>query len=432
LHFDDEAWVLGEGNKEKILDKPAMQRELRDQYTKEYIAQWRAVLKTSNVNRYNGLPDAASKLTTLSSPSAPLLRLFWWTSQNTCVDLPGMKEKFQAPQAVVPCSSTQFLIVDSNRSYNSSLQALQQAVDRAASDQSTNKEDALRGMHDSAGVAKLAAQSLGSSFMPDQEAQIDHRSLDLLLQPINYVDGIGGPSKPSGATFCAAFEKATRNKFPFEPLAREEAKLEDIDGLFLPKSGKLWVYYESSLKSVLQCTPGGECAPAGGTHLDPKFALSIGRLMKFSRALYGESGTEPNYHYTLRPQQSDQVEQFEIAINGDTQKLKGGAQHPYIWPGAGTRSFKLSLKLAGGTDTQVETWDGLWAVFHFFADADKTAPTGSAYTFGWGFRQGRGAQAVSVLGRQLTYEFAVDAGGGPIVFSKDFLSTLKCVVPPSR
>jgi type VI protein secretion system component VasK len=151
--------------------------------------------------------------------------------------------------------------------------------------------------------------------------------------------------------------------------------------------------------------------------------------MKFSRALYGDAGTQANYHYSLRPQASDQVEQFDIVINGDAQKLKGDAQHAYTWPGAGARGFKLSLKLAGGSDMQVQNWDGLWAVFHFFADADKTTPAGSAYTFGWGFRQGRGMQLPKILDRPLTYEFSVDAGGGPAVFSKEFLSKLRCVVP---
>jgi hypothetical protein len=37
-----------------------------------------------------------------------------------------------------------------------------------------------------------------------------------------------------------------------------------------------------------------------------------------------------------------------------------------------------------------------------------------------------------VKGRALIYEFFVDTGGGPAVFSKDFLSTLKCVAPVTR
>ena len=98
-----------------------MEKGLLDRYSTDYIEQWRNVLKKSNVNRYGGLKDASNKLTLLTGSGAPLLALFWWTSQNTCVDVPGVADKFKAVQAVVPCPSTQMYIVDANRPYNSGL-----------------------------------------------------------------------------------------------------------------------------------------------------------------------------------------------------------------------------------------------------------------------------------------------------------------------
>ena len=166
--------------------------------------------------------------------------------------------------------------------------------------------------------------------------------------------------------------------------------------------------------------------------MNPAFPRFIGQLMQFSRALYPGGGADPNLRYTVRPQPSDQVETFEVATNGLLARLRGGAQNAYVWPGGGARSFQLSLRLAGGSSLQVQSWDGLWAVFRFFADADRTAASGGGYTFTWAFRQGRSAQPVMVAGRPLTYEFLVDTGGGPAVFSKDFLSTLKCTLPVSR
>jgi type VI protein secretion system component VasK len=151
--------------------------------------------------------------------------------------------------------------------------------------------------------------------------------------------------------------------------------------------------------------------------------------MKFSRAVYGDAGTEANLRYTLRAQPTDQVEEFDVAVNGEAASLKGGAQHAYVWPGPGTRNFRLSAKLAGGTPVEAESFDGPWAVFRFFADADQTSQSGSGYVFNWSVRQGRAQQPMRVNGRPLIYQFYVDTGGGPAVFSKDFLSTLKCVVP---
>jgi type VI secretion system protein ImpL len=423
--FAGEPWVLGD-YKGQMPDKAAMQQGLMDLYTKDYIAQWRNVLKKSNVNGYRGLKDASSKLTLLSSSSAPLLALFWWTSQNTCVDVPGVKEKFQAPQAVVPCGSTAIYIVDPNRNYNGGLLSLQQAVDRAA-DPSANKEDASRSMRDSASQATIAATTLGSNFVPDQEAQIDRRSLDLLLQPIKNLDGqVSSDLKGSGQSFCETFNKTTRNKFPFEPQAKEEAKLDELAALLQPKTGQLWTYYEKSLKTVLNCS-NGQCTPTGTPSVNPGFPIFIGNLMKFSLALYGESGSDMNYQYTLTPKQTDQVEEFEITVNGDTSKLKGGSQHSFVWPGSGTRNFKLSLKLAGGAAVGMGSYDGPWSVFHFFNYANRNVGA----SFSWSPTTGLDQQPVMSLGRALTYDLSVSANG-PVIFSKEFLSKLKCVVPVAR
>jgi type VI secretion system protein ImpL len=425
-NFAGEDWVLGP-YKGKMPDKATMEKGLMDRYSADYIAQWRNVLRKSNVNRYGGLKDASSKLNLLTGSGAPLLALFWWTSQNTCVDVPGVADKFKAPQAVVPCPSAQMYIVDSNRPYNSGLQALQQAVDRAA-DPGANKEDASHAMRDSGQSATLTARQLGAAFPPDAEAQMDQRSLDLLLQPIKYLDGmVSSDLKGSGQSFCTAFNQATLHKFPFDPQAKDEVKLDELGALLQPKSGKLWVYYESNLKSVLQCS-NGDCSASGGTALNPGFASFIGNLMKFSRAIYGDSGADMNYQYSLTPQKSDLVDEFDVTVNGAQSKLKGGTQHSYAWPGSGTRNFELDLRLAGGgLPQQAKIYDGPWAVFRFFADADKT--TGNV--FSWSVTSGRDQQPTRINGRPLTYDFSVGTNG-PAVFSKEFLSKLKCVVPVAR
>jgi type VI secretion system protein ImpL len=425
--FAGEPWVLGD-YKGQMPEKAAMQQGLMDLYTKDYIAQWRNVLKKSNVNGYRGLKDASSKLTLLSSSSAPLLALFWWTSQNTCVDVPGVKEKFQAPQAVVPCGNTAIYIVDPNRNYNGGLLSLQQAVDRA-SDPSANKEDAARTMHDSASQATIAANTLGSNFMPDQEAQIDRRSLELLLQPIKNLDGqVASDLKGAGASFCSAFDKATFHKFPFDPQAKEEAKLDELQALLAPKTGQLWVYYDKSLKTVLNCS-NGQCTATGTPAVNGMFPVFIGNLMKFSLAIYGESGSEMNYQYSLTPQKSDLVDEFDVTVNGAVAKLKGGTQHSYVWPGTGTRNFGLDLKLVGGGNLAQQMWsyEGPWAVFQGFAHADHT--TGNVFT--WTQRGGQDQQPQKINGKPLTYDLSVGTTG-PNVFSREFLSKLKCVVPVAR
>jgi type VI protein secretion system component VasK len=423
-NFGGEQWVLGPYMGQG-LDQAAMEKGILDLYTRDYIEQWRNVLRRSNVVRYTNYQDASSKLTLLTQSSAPLLHLFHWVSRNTSVDLPGVADKFKAVQTVVPPSEAEQYIVPPNQAYNGGLMNLQQAVEKAVN---AGGEAAVS---DPAQAATLTTRQLAATFPPDPEAHIEARSQELLLQPITNLTDIGRVDlSAGGAAFCGAFAPLT-NKFPFNSMAQPEVTLDELGNILRPKTGRLWTFYEMQLKNALMCQ-NGDCQATGKPPLNPAFVRFISQMMKFSKSVYGDAGTEPNLRYTLRPQPTDQVDQFEVAVNGETANLKGGEQHAYVWPGPGTRNFRLSLKLAGGTGVEAAAWDSPWAVFRFFADADRNNPSGSGYIFTWAVRQGRAGQPMRISGRPLTYDFYVDTGGGPAVFSKDFLSTLKCVLPVSR
>jgi type VI protein secretion system component VasK len=391
------------------------------------VEQWRNVLRRSNVNRYASYPDASRKLTLLTGSGAPLLALMWWTSQNTSVDVPGVADKFKAVQAVAPPSPAQQYIVAANQSYNGGLMNLQQAVDRAANKDPSGEQST----RDNAQSARLTTRQLSATFPPDPEGHIEQRTEELLLQPITYLDNLaGGDLRAGGAGFCAAFNPLT-SKFPFNPAAQAEVTLDELGGILRPQSGRLWTFYDASLKTVMPC-PNGECSPQGSTPINPAFARFIGQLMKFSKAVYGEAGQDPNLRYTLRPQATDQVDEFIVGVNGEAAPMKGGASRQFTWPGAGNRSFRLDLKVAGGSQLGAQSFDGPWAVFRFFADANRNTNAGNGYTFTWLVTSGRSQQPQMVKGRPLSYDFLVDTGGGPAVFSKDFLSTLKCPAVVTR
>ena len=70
--------------------------------------------------------------------------------------------------------------------------------------------------------------------------------------------------------------------------------------IFKPKDGKLWVLYDGGLnKAVIQCT-GGECTVVDKSPVavNPVFLRFFNQAVKFSRALYGDAGADPNYHYS--------------------------------------------------------------------------------------------------------------------------------------
>ena len=424
--YGGEPWVLGDYAGQSV-DKANMESGIRALYTKDFITRWRTVLKTSSVNRYADWKDAAEKLNQLTGSQAPLLALFWWTSQNTAIEVPGVAQAFRAVQTVEPSPAVQQYVVPANQPYNSALLKLQGTIAAGTSDPA-----ALKGIKDDAQAARLATKQISASFPVDPEANIQSVVETLMLQPIvNLERLVGGDSKDElnkkGKAFCSDLGLIT-SKFPFNPGAQAEVTLPELNDIFRAKDGKLWVFYDAALKPVLQCS-ATDCTPAPNAPVavSPAFIRFFSQAVRFSRALYGEAGTEPNFKYTLKPQKSDQIDQFMLTVNGDSSQLAGGAAKSFQWPGGPTRNLKLSLKLAGGTSFDLPSRDGLWSVFRFFADADRTTNTGAGYDFFWNFRQGQAGGGPSINGRPLVYEFNLETGGAPAVFSKDFLAGLKCV-----
>ena len=423
-----EDWVLGP-YKDKSDQTDELRAGIRDLYSKDYIKEWRTVLKTSHVVPYKNLKDAAEKLDKLTKSDAPLLELIWWTSRNTALpDLPDVNAAFQVPHQVEPASAVAY--VPSAQAYNDALQNLQAAIAKAADAQAS--PDSVKAAQDAADAARAATKKTTAGFPVDREGQLDSAVGALMLEPITEAErmfkGLGAEELNSkGAGLCSSLGAITR-KFPFNPTARDEATLDEIADIFKPKDGKLWVMYNGGLNKFVQCA-GGDCKVVDKptVSINPVFLHFFTQAVKFSRALYGDAGNDPAYHYTLIPQKSDQVESFDITVNGEQIKLDGGAKKDFVWPGGANRNFKLNLNLAGGTALGVQSRDGLWSVFRFFADADRTTFNGSSYDFFWNFRQGQGGAAPIVAGRPLAYAFTVDANGAPAVFSKEFLAGMKCV-----
>ncbi len=87
----------------------------------------------------------------------------------------------------------------------------------------------------------------------------------------------------------------------------------------------------------------------------------------------------------------------------------------------------------GGGELGFITYDGLWAAFRFFGDADRFQPSGSGYTLQWVPRQGQSAQPIRLDGGKiLTLPFYLDLKGAPPIFQKGYLSGFQCVSEIAR
>lgn len=422
--FGGETWVLGKDRGPTVTDWTATKKTLVDMYLKDYIAQWRKFVANSHFTGYAGLEDAAGKLGVISANDSLYMRLFWVVSTNTGVD-PRIKQAFQPAHIVVPADSP-VLITDSTRSYMTSLNGLQLAIQSVVG---KPLDPAAAAPIDSAATqATQARYQATQTFPADQEAHVDKEVLDLLQDPITKAQGLAKGAGAAGLNgagrqFCMA---SGFGKFPFSPRSPVDATLQEVNDIFRPNEGALWRFYNGTLKQHLTCTASG-CTPTGTAPLTPAFVNFMSEAVRFSKSLYGDTGTDPNMKYSVTPR-SEQVDTFSFVVDGNRTGLKSGQAGNFTWSGTSNR-FGIAIKIAGGgSELPVQPYDGLWAPFHFFAGADNTIPSGGAYTFVFKPRQGTPPRPFTDLsGKPLEYQVLVDTHGAPAVFNTNFWQQLRCI-----
>lgn len=431
--FGGERWVLGDYAAAKP-DMAKLGEELRARFESDFIAKWRDFLKNTRVLPYSNLQDADKKLNILSGAQTPLMALFWVVTQNTAVDSPKVLEAFDPAHKIVPPPATTVqYVLPPNQEYMGSLMSLQTTIGQVADQPGPPDPNRAQPIRMAADNARNVVKKMGYTFRIDPEAHLETTALRLLEAPITSIDaltknmGAGEVNAKAGA-FCAAFSPVM-NKFPFNPNAAAEASLQELNSIFRPREGRLWIFYEESMRNFLQKQGDHYVAnPSSGLQMNPLFVNFFNNAARFSDTLYPGGATEPSLRYSLQFQRSELIREMTLSIDGQSSRLTGAEPaKQYVWPGAGTRSVRLSGKVAGGTDFEFQNRDGLWAVFRFFADADRRDPAGTAYNLDWVFRQGREGSPVRVGGKEVTYRFTVDTGGGAPVFNKEFLNSLRCV-----
>ena len=411
--FGGEKWVLGEGRGLTITDWAATKKALADKYRADYIDNWRKFIAASHFTGYTGLEDAAGKLGVISANDSLYLRLFWVVSTNTAVD-PRIKAAFQAAHMVETADSP-VLVNDTNRQYMTALNGLQLAVQTVPKPVDPAGATQIEGAKTTAMQGWYAATQ---SFPVDQDFHVDKLISTLLKEPTQVPVESG--MNPAGRQVCAA---TGFNKFPFNPRSPNDASLAEVNEIFRPRDGVIWRLYESTFKRALTCGASG-CTPTGTPPVNQAWVAFMSEAVRFSRALYGEAGTEPTLKYSVTPQ-SSQIDTFTFTSDASKSALKSGQTGSFIWAGSTSR-FGISLKIAGGgSELPVQPWEGLWAPFHFFAGADNTSSSGSTSTLTFKPRQGTPPRPFTdASGKPLEYQVVLS----PAVFNIN----LRCIPNVTR
>ncbi len=427
-----EAWVLGEESASN-LDPGKLSQQLRDRYYADYIAQWRAYLRSASVVKYKDLADAAQKLTQISGNRSPLLALFWLASQNTAVDAKQVADVFQPVHTVVPPASGDRYIGPTNQNYVNSLLTLQASIDSVAKLPAWNDAAAATSLND-ATAAGIEVKKVAQGFQVDREGRVDAIVQKLMEDPITHADamlraGGGGDLNGKGKDLCAQM-RPLWNKYPFNPKASAEATVADVNGVFRKPDGALWAFYQTHLQKLLtlqgtQYVP----VPNTGVALTPAFVHFFNQAAALSNMLYAGNTPDPHFTYTLKPVPADGMEDMTVDLTIDGQKFTytGGAAppHQFQWLASGAHGVSGTLRF-DRTPLEWVNYTGLWAVFRLIDKADRAVPYGAGQLLDWTYVTGKDSSPLRVNGKPVTVRLELGTGGLPL-FQKGFAARMSCI-----
>lgn len=436
--FEGEEWVLGPlvvAN----LDTAQLEQKLRAFYYRDFIKEWRDFVKAASVAKYNDLQDAANKLGILSGGQSPLLGLLCLVSQHTNVDVPEVKNAFDAPQRVVPASCQNQYVGPANQNYMGSLLGLQSLVAQVAASPAGLNDPAAGQTASKANEALLLTGQMAQSFQIDREANLPATVRNLIEEPITQVArllrGMGPQELKSRAGgMCNQFRELMA-KYPFNPKSTVQASVDDVNRFFRPGDGALWQFHSQSLQKLLQQQGTQFVAAPGGTMtVTPAFLNFFNRAAAFALAAYPGGVQQPKLNYTLKTNLAGTNQSITLTLDGQTFNVAAGqaGAKQFAWPG-NPPGATMTVKF-GNEGFTWPRYEGLWAAFEFFADSEERAqPSGSVYNLEWILRTGQAQRPVTtVTGQPVSVRFDLDMMGAPPIFRKGYFSGWSCVVDVAK
>jgi type VI protein secretion system component VasK len=341
-------------------------------------------------------------------------------------------------QYVTPPTCADRYIQDHNNAYAGALVSLQASMDRVAKSGSDVKDDLVaQTMSDATNAYKVTRQ-IAENFRIDHEGNVHGMVQKLMEDPIRYAEAVLGRLGPAqlntaGRSLCSEFA-GLAHKYPFDTGSRTDATLSEIDNIFRPGDGRLAVFYENTLKNYLERRGSEYIRKADSkVQITDAFLRFLNRATALSGALYKEGAKSPSLTYNMKAQPAEGLNSLTLTLDGQVLKSSGagGESKDFVWPGP-AHNASMSGSMGGPDLGFVTTDDSLWAVFRFFADADRFQSTSGGYSLQWVPRQGQAQQPIRIGGKALTLPFLLDLKGAPPIFQKGYLSGFQCVSEVAR
>jgi type VI secretion system protein ImpL len=273
-----------------------------------------------------------------------------------------------------------------------------------------------------AAAAKTTVGSIAQGFRIDNEGRVDSTVKKLMEDPITYVESLAGKVAPgalngAGRVFCGQYN-ALANKYPFSA-GPTEATLQDVEAVFKPGTGALWMFYDANLKTIL-LHQGSQfvMTPSAPMHVSGQFISFMNHASAISDALYPAGSQQPHFTYTLRQLPSKGIEKLSLAI--DDQTLAGeGQSKQFAWTGSLTSSVKGTYS---ASNSPFASEQGLWAPFHLMDEARWVS--GPTPTLEWPLEVGQSHRPQTLPdGTPMVIRYELSSGAQ--MFKKDNLG-MRC------
>lgn len=414
--FSGEEWVTGpQGTLNIPLD--SLKSQLSERYYNDYTTQWRMFLKNARVVQYGNLRDASAKLSRLVANDSPLLGLFWLAKENTAVDSAQIRDVFDSVQSLAKDTSLQKFVGSGNQAYMGTLSQLQSVLATVSSSPVPDPAALSQGAQ-AAATARGAVTQIAQTFKIDNNGRIDTTVKQLLDAPIISTEqSLRAAGGAPAEAVCGVVNNVT-SKYPFNSRSSQRATLQEVQDLFRPQTGTLWMLYDQRLKSVLM-RQGTQFVPSGGVSMPARFVSFMEKAAQFTDTLFPNGSQTIHATFALRQLPSAGIDQSTIVIDGQT--LSGAARQQLVWSPSDASSVSLTSS-SGSVALPPLTTQGPWALVDFLASADWTG--NNPATLEWPLQLQFGHRDVSQTSRTaVRYELETQ---GAQVFRKEFLEGLHC------
>ena len=366
----------------------------------------------------------------MSGNQSYLLRLFCLASIHTSVKDEETAAPFQPVQYVEEPNCSDRWVQDHNSQYVTALSTLQLSIERVYQNGANIRDDLVDQTRSDATAAYRVTGQIAQNFRIDRDGNVHQMVQQIMEEPIHYAENLLGRLGPAQLNsqrppvLCAVCRNFL-NKYPFntEVRARTSRSRSSIR-CSVRARGAFDQFYESNLKPYLN-RQGAVFTrkPDSKVKITDAFLGFLNRAAAVSEAMYRAGSKEPRISYSMKALPAPNVTSVVLTLDGQVMSSTGagGISKDFVWPGA-VHGAKFAVSF-GGPMMELPEFQGVWATFRLFGDADQFQSNGgSNYTLQWVPRQGQAGQPWRVDNKVVTLPFQLDLKGAPPIFQKGYFA----------